>query len=345
MRLSVCIPAYNRAVELVQLLDSIVQQNGFTFDLEVVVSDNASNDNTYDVVRLYQDLIPGLVYSATSSNIGADRNFLRAVELASGDYCWLIGSDDKYEPGAFARIEAVLDRYGADGMLSGVSVAARGYDSDLREVSQTPDPLTKKLHDVVLLESKANILSTVGVGFGFLSSLVVNRSRWNNVVANYPVSDHFNVYVHVYVVLNMIDAHPRWVCVPERLVGYRGGNDSFLGNGRFHRMRIDVIGYLSVFRSVLKPHEPSYRVIVDELLRLHVYNHVKSAKLAGEGSRFWKQSFVLLLPRFRGHLAFWWKVMPIMLTPVPLVRGAYRLIRSVRDRQPTAVVKQAGNQK
>lgn len=348
MRISVCIPTYNRAVELVDLLDSIVQQRDFGFDLEVVVSDNASEDGTYDVVQRYRDRIPGLVYSATSSNIGADRNFLRSVELASGDYCWLIGSDDKYEPGAFARIGAILDKYGADLRLSGVSVAARGYGPDLREVSQASDPLIEKLRDVTFMEDKDRILSTVGVGFGFLSSLVVNRSRWNHVVATYPVSDHFNVYVHVYVVANIIDVYPRWVCVPERLVGYRGGNDSFLGNGRFNRMRIDVMGYLSVFRSVLEPHEYSYRVIVDELLRLHVYNHVKTAKLASEGSAFWKQAFGLLMPRFRGHPAFWWKVMPVMLTPAPVIRGAYRLVRMVRDRQgrdgPDVVAERAGDQ-
>jgi len=329
MRLSVCIPTYNRAAELRDLLDSIVAQRGYSFELEVVVSDNASTDDTADVVRAYADRIANLVYSPTEINHGADRNFLRAAELASGDYCWLIGSDDIYEAGAFARIEEVLAR---SGEVTGVSAGARGYSPDLRELSPVEDPLAEKLPGVTLLGDADAILSTVGVGFGYLSSLVVNRARWNQVVETCPVEKYFNVYVHVYVVANMIVRHPRWVCVPEPLVGYRGGNDSFLGDGRFNRLRIDVEGYLASFGAVLQPQDRSWQTIMDELLRLHIYNHVKTAKLAGERAGFWNQAAPLLVRRFRGHRAFWWKVMPTMLVPAPLLRGAYRLARFARGR-------------
>ena len=46
VRLSICIPTYNRAVELRPLLDTIVAQTGHGLDVEIVISDNASTDNT-----------------------------------------------------------------------------------------------------------------------------------------------------------------------------------------------------------------------------------------------------------------------------------------------------------
>jgi len=330
MRLSVCIPAYNRAEELVDLLDSIERQKGYQFDLEVVVSDNASTDDTQQVIERYRSRIPNLKYSRSTQNLGADRNFLRAVELATGDFCWLMGSDDKFEQGALSTMERVLTQYPE---TSGVIVAAQGYRRDLRTLAPMPDPIADTFQQATPLEGKANILTSIGISFGFLSSLVVNKARWDAVVRSHPVEDFLNSYIHVYVVANMISANPQWVAVPTRLVGYRGENDSFLDRGRFNRLRIDVVGYAQVFGSVLNSQEPSYRQIMSNVCRHHIFSHVMVAKVIGENRSYWQNAFPLLLGAYWRYPVFWRKIFPVMVAPPPVFRTARHLVQAVRRRR------------
>jgi abequosyltransferase len=58
--LSICIPTYNRETYLKRLLDSIVSQKEFTDtdDIEILVDDGPSKDNTTDLVKGYQALYP-----------------------------------------------------------------------------------------------------------------------------------------------------------------------------------------------------------------------------------------------------------------------------------------------
>ena len=85
IKLSLCIPTYNRAAFLSEALDSVIQQA--TDEVEIVISDNASNDGTAEMVTEYQGKFPRITYYRQPENLGFDRNMLRAVDLARGEYC------------------------------------------------------------------------------------------------------------------------------------------------------------------------------------------------------------------------------------------------------------------
>jgi glycosyltransferase involved in cell wall biosynthesis len=82
--LSICIPTYNRADVLDKSIASIVKQPEFiSEDVELIVSDNASDDNTEDVVKKYQEQYKNIFYSKNHENI-RDRNFPVVIEEAHG---------------------------------------------------------------------------------------------------------------------------------------------------------------------------------------------------------------------------------------------------------------------
>lgn len=85
------IPTYNRADGyLRQALESALNQ---TYEnIEVIVSDNCSTDNTEAVVRAFSD--QRLRYFRHDENIGANNNFNFCVEQARGDYFLLLHDDD-----------------------------------------------------------------------------------------------------------------------------------------------------------------------------------------------------------------------------------------------------------
>lgn len=107
-KLSICIATYNRAAFIAATLDRIIPQ--MTDECEIVVSDNASTDNTQQVVSDYARRVGRLRYFRQDTNRGLDRNFDRAVELACGEYCWLMSDDDWLKPGAINRVLSALAR-------------------------------------------------------------------------------------------------------------------------------------------------------------------------------------------------------------------------------------------
>jgi glycosyltransferase involved in cell wall biosynthesis len=78
---------------------------GLENDVEVVVSDNASTDDTQDVVAELQANTPVRIkYHRNTTNQGAIRNILNTLLLSTGRYWMLYGDDDLMVDGALPRI-------------------------------------------------------------------------------------------------------------------------------------------------------------------------------------------------------------------------------------------------
>jgi abequosyltransferase len=78
--LSICIPTFNRRKYLQECFESIITQDGFNEqDIEIVISDNASEDDTSSLVYEYMNRYSNIVYHRNEENIGADRNVLQIL--------------------------------------------------------------------------------------------------------------------------------------------------------------------------------------------------------------------------------------------------------------------------
>lgn len=92
MLLTVALPTYNRSNFLVRALNSILSQ--YDDRVEVLVSDNASTDDTQKIVEDFKLKNPKINYVRNKENIGPDANFLQCYRLAHGKYILLLGDDD-----------------------------------------------------------------------------------------------------------------------------------------------------------------------------------------------------------------------------------------------------------
>ena len=110
IRLSLCIPTYNRSVYLRELLprllDEVAAVNSGHAQVELVVSDNASTDSTQE--HLTSITYPWFRLFRNERNIGGDLNFLACVERSGGEYVWLFGDDELIRPGGVGRVLQVL---------------------------------------------------------------------------------------------------------------------------------------------------------------------------------------------------------------------------------------------
>lgn len=111
MKISICIPTYNRATHLNNCLHSIISNRSrSTVDFEVCVSDNGSTDGTAEVVRAAQASV-AIKYHENPTNLGIPRNFLNVVEMAGGEFVWLLGDDDLLLPCALEELSRLINQH------------------------------------------------------------------------------------------------------------------------------------------------------------------------------------------------------------------------------------------
>lgn len=122
-RLAICIPTRDRAALLAQCLDHL---RGFRLPLEVVVTDNASSDDTPRVVRAFAKTFERFVYHRHERDIGPARNMDSALRLATAPYLWVLSDDDIAYESALAFLTGCLDTHPAAVAACGRYNAAHG---------------------------------------------------------------------------------------------------------------------------------------------------------------------------------------------------------------------------
>lgn len=169
-RLSLCIATMNRGDVIGETLESIVSQAGD--DVEIIVLDGASNDNTTQVVESFQQRLPALRYIRQTKNGGVDKDYDLAVQAATGEFCWLMSDDDLLEQGA---VGAVLSALQPDCDLIIVNAQVRTRDMatvlEPRRLVFDSDREYRSDQWDTFFEDTAEYLS-------FIGCIVIRRSIW-----------------------------------------------------------------------------------------------------------------------------------------------------------------------
>ena len=116
--LTIAIPTFNRAAELRELLQVLEPQLAPFPEVEVFVSDNASADDTAEVLAQAQTRFTAqgmqLRPHRHPQNIGSDANFAFCYAQAQGHFFWMCGDDDLIVPGALANVMPHLQGAGGE---------------------------------------------------------------------------------------------------------------------------------------------------------------------------------------------------------------------------------------
>jgi glycosyltransferase involved in cell wall biosynthesis len=121
---TIAIPTYNRAN--VYLKHALLSAASQTYqNLEIIVSNNCSEDNTEEIVKSFSD--PRIRYFRQSANIGMTKNLMFCLEQAKGDYFLLLNDDDMIDDD-FVDVCMKAANYSAD--IGVILTGARVIDED-----------------------------------------------------------------------------------------------------------------------------------------------------------------------------------------------------------------------
>jgi glycosyltransferase involved in cell wall biosynthesis len=217
IKVSICISTRNRGAFIGETLESIVSQA--SDEVEIVVLDGASTDNTQEIVEAYRDRFPALRYFRRETNMGLDRDFTNAVDLARGDYCWLFTDDDLLKPGALRTVlEALKNEYSLVIANSEVWNADLSKLLEARRVPIRANRIYKSNENDLLLADTGQYLS-------FIGGIIIQRRLWS---ARDKASYFGSYFVHLGVVFQQPLPGDTLV-IAEPLVAIRYGNASWLG--------------------------------------------------------------------------------------------------------------------
>jgi glycosyltransferase involved in cell wall biosynthesis len=102
---SICLPTYNRAAYLRTAIASALAQTYRNFEL--CIFDNASGDETAHVVAAAGD--SRIRYIRRAANLGLTANWMQGLQEVSGEYCAILGDDDRLEPAFLEMLVAPLE--------------------------------------------------------------------------------------------------------------------------------------------------------------------------------------------------------------------------------------------
>lgn len=108
--ISVIIPAYNSADHIARTIQSVQVQTEQRF--EIVIVDDASSDNTVEVIRSFSDEKIHLHINERNRGVSYGRN--HAIKMARGEWIALLDSDDWYAPERLEKMLQSANQFGAD---------------------------------------------------------------------------------------------------------------------------------------------------------------------------------------------------------------------------------------
>lgn len=241
MKLSICLPVYNNK-DLFELSFKYNLKiiNDYQNDVEIIVSDNNSDQDIKSVINDANLEYPKIKikYSKNNENIGLAKNFIKVVEKAIGEYCWIIGVDDFLTE---YSLKTILDIINVNQDLS--MIISNLSNINLTEITDINKINEKEFADHIKSNQIINpfgLKTSSGyydkpdyfldpkygnVMFGSMMLIVFKRLLWNSVeknklCLNLKMNNLESFYPHTYIFFNsMFNSRVYYSSEPLVIVG------------------------------------------------------------------------------------------------------------------------------
>lgn len=236
---SICVPTYNSGRFLEKSLESIVQQD--YPDFEVIVSDNASTDNTEDIVKSFGDK---LQFRKNPTNLGCYQNYNECLKVVTGEFVAFYHANDIYEPGMVREEVGFLQSHPEAGAVFTLDRLIDEYDNITGEGVLPKELIEKEIYSFVdiyksLLKNgstflicptfmaRRSIFEKTGLFNEKVFKSAADTAQWLTILENYPIG-----------------------ILKERLIKRRIGKSQ--GSYQYHYLRTERSDYFFVMDAFAK---------------------------------------------------------------------------------------------
>ena len=219
----ICIPTYNCAPSIGQTLDSLLSQTYKSYIIKIF--DNASTDNTVDILKLYAKKNSSIQLYQNETNIGGEANFTRCIQSGEGKYTAVYHADDIYSATMVEEQVAVLESQ----PCVAVFTHAKIIDAQGKLTGERLIPSELNINRTTKLDLKAFFKLILKWGnFITCPSAMVRTEIYNNKIVtwdgtNYKTSADLDVWLRL--------LKEGEICfIPKPLMNYRHSTVSYSYN-------------------------------------------------------------------------------------------------------------------
>lgn len=305
-RLSIAIPTYNRAGLIGDCITSVLDQ--LREDMELLVVDNASTDDTGQVVKSFAGSSGKIRYIRNEANIGPDGNFLKCLREATGDFVWLLSDDDVALPGAVDEVVRAISEAPRTGMLF---LNYCGGFERLEEIPTKSAPVLP-VEDLGGTDS-GQVLERVGVNASFLSILVFNRAAFSKIEnpERYQGTNLLQAHLAMIVALRWKARIVGKVCVAAR-GGNSGGYELYKVFSRQWHQVLFITG-IGAGLATKTARRIFSKTIAENLRYWTILMRINPGKF--------KLSLRYLFPETLSYASAWVRLYPVLLSPRSLIKA------------------------
>ena len=125
--LSIAVPCYNSSAYMRRCIDSLLPGGE---DVEIIIVNDGSGDNTADIAEEYRERFPGIVKVVNKENGGHGSAVNSGMEHAKGLYFKVVDSDDWVNQSAYIRILDTLKELLKDGKTVDMFISNYVYEKE-----------------------------------------------------------------------------------------------------------------------------------------------------------------------------------------------------------------------
>lgn len=312
--LTIAIPTYNGSHYIKDALDSIFVNNLYAHSVNVLIVDNGSTDDTFEVISHYQEKYSEHIkIHRNETNIGYDRNIDLIFRLSDGIYTKILADDDALlEPSIKTHLE-ILKKHSSIGIfLANFDI----YDKSLTKVKAQ-----MKLEGEFVncpLKNPNNFLRGSRNRFGQVSSLTIKTDLWRNIDSSVALGSN---YIHFFKLMSILPYTESYI-YSKPLIKVREGSPNFEKiSSDFILVPLKVIPLLNLFK---KKEEYETALIKKEISkqRHYVLRRIVSAKRKGLDNLL--HVLILCIKTNYNFVPFWIFYFPLFFIPRFLIRWGSR---------------------
>jgi len=168
-KLSICIPAYNRPLELIEVLQSLARQERGNWNVLVCEDHSPRSAEIAEVVRDFSNEHSDIDvhFVINEKNLGYDGNLRNLLDNASGEYCLFMGDDDILADGTVKRVIDAASR-------PNIGVILRAWKSVNKDTGKDIEQHRYFTEDQIFPAGAAAVASFFRRSV-FISGLTINR--------------------------------------------------------------------------------------------------------------------------------------------------------------------------
>jgi abequosyltransferase len=318
--LTIGIPTFNGGEYLGIAIDSVLSQlkNNPLLEsrTEIVISDNASQDNVECIIKKYKELYPNIInYYRNEKNVGFDRNVDLVVSRAAGEFVWILSDDDYIMDGAIESVLKVIE----ENLKERISVIFANYYNSIR------------------LKNKEDVLCDDGIVFlqktrfksGLISSNIVSKATWQKSRLEQFFETGWIHFGYVLAALSPLSGNKGYILNNELVKtgeeGRWGQRGTFIFTG-FELVKIfklmPQMGYdKRTSKMAIYVIKGGYPLLIP----------LAKAKGLKTDLKLLKRFYTL----FRQYPSFWLVDFPLLIIPKKIYELAYLIIRRIKNLSKT----------